>query len=85
MFSESLLIYVFRKLVNLCFQKACKSVFSESLLICVFRELVNLCFQKALKEKDEHIEQLLRERDLERSDVARSAAQVDEVGSCNCV
>ena len=41
---------------------------------------MNLCFQKALKEKEEHIEQLLRERDLERSDVARSAAQVDEVG-----
>ncbi|XP_052801595.1 CAP-Gly domain-containing linker protein 1-like isoform X4 [Mya arenaria] len=34
--------------------------------------------QKALKEKEEHIEQLLRERDLERSDVARAAAQVDE-------
>lgn len=37
--------------------------------------------QKALKEKEEHIEQLLRERDLERSDVARAAAQVDEVES----
>lgn len=35
--------------------------------------------QKALKEKEEHIEQLLRERDLERSEVARAAAQVDEV------
>jgi len=34
--------------------------------------------QKALKEKEEHIEQLLRERDLERSEVARAAAQVDE-------
>ena len=36
------------------------------------------CSQKALKEKEEHIEQLLRERDMERSDVARAAAQVDE-------
>ena len=35
--------------------------------------------QKALKEKEEHIEQLLRERDLERAEVARAAAQVDEV------
>ena len=34
--------------------------------------------QKALKEKEEHIEQLLKERDLERSEVARAAAQVDE-------
>ncbi|XP_064651364.1 CAP-Gly domain-containing linker protein 1-like isoform X4 [Lineus longissimus] len=33
---------------------------------------------KALKEKEEHIEQLLRERDMERSEVARAAAQVDE-------
>ncbi|WAR03474.1 CLIP1-like protein, partial [Mya arenaria] len=37
-----------------------------------------LSLEKALKEKEEHIEQLLRERDLERSDVARAAAQVDE-------
>ena len=41
---------------------------------------MSLYLQKALKEKEEHIEQLLRERDLERSEVARSAAQVDEVG-----
>ncbi|KAK7455724.1 hypothetical protein BaRGS_00039464 [Batillaria attramentaria] len=34
--------------------------------------------QKALKEKEEHIEQLLRERDLERSEVARAASQVDD-------
>ncbi|KAK2165553.1 hypothetical protein NP493_1359g00029 [Ridgeia piscesae] len=34
--------------------------------------------QKALKEKEEHVEQLLRERDLERSEVARAAAQVDK-------
>ena len=39
----------------------------------------DLYLQKALKEKEEHIEQLLRERDLERSEVARAAAQVDEV------
>jgi hypothetical protein len=31
-----------------------------------------------LKEKEEHIEQLLQERDLERSEVARAAAQVEE-------
>lgn len=31
-----------------------------------------------MKEKEEHIEQLLRERDLERSEVARAAAQVEE-------
>ena len=37
------------------------------------------CLQKALKEKEEHIEQLLREHDLERSEFARAAAQVDEV------
>uniref|UniRef100_A0A0B7BBC7 CAP-Gly domain-containing protein n=2 Tax=Arion vulgaris TaxID=1028688 RepID=A0A0B7BBC7_9EUPU len=37
--------------------------------------------QKALKEKEEHIEQLLRERDLERSEVARAAAHVDEAES----
>ncbi|XP_052074552.1 CAP-Gly domain-containing linker protein 1-like isoform X7 [Mytilus californianus] len=34
--------------------------------------------RKALKEKEEHIEQLLKERDLERSEVARAAAQCDE-------
>ena len=41
----------------------------------------NACFplQKALKEKEEHIEQLLKERDMERSEVVRAAAQVDEV------
>lgn len=38
-------------------------------------------FQKALKEKQEHIEQLLKERDLERSEFARTASQIDEV---NC-
>ena len=38
-----------------------------------------MSFQKALKEKEEHIEQLLKERDMERSEVVRAAAQVDEV------
>lgn len=42
-------------------------------------KLVVCSLQKALKEKEEHIEQLLRERDLERSDVARASVQVDEV------
>ena len=40
---------------------------------------ISCAVQKALKEKEEHIEQLLRERDLERSEVARAAAHVDEV------
>ncbi|XP_076339911.1 uncharacterized protein LOC143240774 isoform X2 [Tachypleus tridentatus] len=39
----------------------------------------NNAIQEALKEKGEHIEQLLRERDLERGEVARAAGQVDEV------
>ncbi|XP_022250079.1 CAP-Gly domain-containing linker protein 1-like isoform X2 [Limulus polyphemus] len=39
----------------------------------------NNAIQEALKEKEEHIEQLLRERDLERAEVARAAGQVDEV------
>ena len=34
-----------------------------------------------MKEKDEHIEQLLKERELERSEVARAASQCDEVRS----
>ena len=38
-----------------------------------------MTLQKALKEKEEHIEQLLKERDMERSEVARAAAQCDEV------
>lgn len=32
-----------------------------------------------MKEKEEHIEQLLVERDLERSEFARMASRVDEV------
>ena len=38
-----------------------------------------MILQKALKEKEEHIEQLLKERDLERDVVAGAAAMVDEV------
>ncbi|XP_064460859.1 CAP-Gly domain-containing linker protein 1-like isoform X2 [Ornithodoros turicata] len=34
--------------------------------------------QVAIREKEEHIEQLLKERDAERSEVARAAVQVDE-------
>jgi len=44
---------------------------SYSLFVCVV--------QKALKEKEEHIQQLLVERDLERAEFARMAAHVDEV------
>jgi len=47
----------------------------------VLEDFMFVCWQKALKEKEEHIEQLLRERDLERSEVARAAAQVDEVNN----
>jgi len=32
-----------------------------------------------VKEKDEHIEQLLSERDLDRSEVAKSAVKLEEV------
>jgi len=35
--------------------------------------------QKAVKEKEQHIEQLLVERDLERSEVAKSAVKLEEV------
>lgn len=31
-----------------------------------------------MKEKDQHIEQLLKEREMERSEVTRAAAQADE-------
>ena len=31
-----------------------------------------------LKEKEQHIEQLLKERDLERAEVAKAASQTDE-------
>ncbi|KAH8039466.1 hypothetical protein HPB51_007344 [Rhipicephalus microplus] len=41
---------------------------------------LDLCcaFFVALKEKEEHVEQLLKERDLERAEVARAAVQVEE-------
>lgn len=32
-----------------------------------------------IKEKEDHISQLLKERDLERGEVARAAAQADEL------
>ena len=39
-----------------------------------------LCpLQKALKEKEEHIEQLIRERELERSEVFKASLQKEEV------
>ncbi|XP_022247769.1 CAP-Gly domain-containing linker protein 1-like isoform X2 [Limulus polyphemus] len=38
----------------------------------------NNALQEALKEKEDHIEQLLRERDLERAEVARAAGQADK-------
>lgn len=39
---------------------------------------------EALKEKEHHLDQLMQERDLERSEVARTAAKLDEVISfCN--
>jgi len=50
-------------------------------LTAVARIAQFLCvmYQKALKEKEEHVEQLLIERDLERAEFARMAACVDEV------
>jgi len=35
--------------------------------------------QKALKEKEEHIEQLIRERELERTEVFKTSIQKEEV------
>ena len=32
-----------------------------------------------LRDKDQHIEQLLKERDMERAEVAKAANQTDEV------
>lgn len=37
--------------------------------------------QKALKEKEEHVEQLLRERDVERADFIRTASGIEEIES----
>ena len=59
------------------------NILSGGLCWLLFLHGSYLCYlvfqQKALKEKEEHVEQLLRERDLERSEVARAAAQVDKV------
>lgn len=38
----------------------------------------HVALQEALKEKEQHIEQLLKERDMERAEVARAAVQVEE-------
>ena len=48
------------------------------LLFCL-EAVIDVHLQKALKEKQEHVEQLLKERDLERSEFAKTAAQIDEV------
>jgi len=37
------------------------------------------CLQKSLKEKEEHIEQLLKERELERGEVFVATDRLDEV------
>jgi len=37
-----------------------------------------------LNEKQEHVEQLLKERDMERSEFAKTAAQIDEVTDSWC-
>ena len=34
--------------------------------------------QEVLREKDQHIEQLMKEREMERSEVTRAATQADE-------
>uniref|UniRef100_S4RLA6 CAP-Gly domain-containing protein n=1 Tax=Petromyzon marinus TaxID=7757 RepID=S4RLA6_PETMA len=39
----------------------------------------NTALQEALKEKQQHIEQLMAERDMERAEVARATSQVGEV------
>lgn len=44
----------------------------------VFRVCMLLLGQDVLREKQQHIEQLLKERDLERSEVSRAANQADE-------
>lgn len=36
------------------------------------------CEQDVLKEKQQHIEQLLKERDLERAEITKAASQVEE-------
>lgn len=47
--------------------------------ICGYILLGLLCLQKALKEKTEHVEQLLVERDRERSEIAEMGARCEEV------
>ncbi|EEC11420.1 CAP-Gly domain-containing linker protein, putative [Ixodes scapularis] len=54
------------------------------LVVCPIKDIVNYMYslmthKVALKEKEEHIEQLLKEHDLERAEVARAAVQVEEV------
>lgn len=44
----------------------------------VFRVCMLLLGQDVLKEKQQHIEQLLKERDLERAEITRAASQADE-------
>lgn len=44
----------------------------------VFRVCMFLLGQDVLKEKQQHIEQLLKERDLERAEITRAASQADE-------
>jgi hypothetical protein len=50
----------------------------------VYIYILRVCdvwLQKALKEKEEHVEQLLLERDLKRSEVARTTARSEEVST----
>jgi hypothetical protein len=44
----------------------------------VFRVCMLLLGQDVLREKQQHIEQLLKERDLERAEITRAASQADE-------
>lgn len=44
----------------------------------VLRVCMLLLGQDVLREKQQHIEQLLKERDLERSEITRAASQADE-------
>ena len=39
---------------------------------------VTLALQDALREKEQHVDQLLKERDMERSEVARATANAEE-------
>lgn len=44
----------------------------------VLRVCMLLLGQDVLREKQQHIEQLLKERDLERAEITRAASQADE-------